>query len=1085
MPLLSLDLLGPLHVTLEGVAVPFRSDKERALLAFLAVEADRPHRREALTGLLYPDQAQIQAQNNLRKTLFRLRAALGEQDDNAGLLLISQKTVQFNPAGPHTLDVEQFRALLTRARQHKHRRAETCATCAAQLASACAIYRGEFLAGFNRSGSDTFEEWAVLVRERLHQDALDALEQLVAFYETRGMWEQVIVTARRVIELEVWRESAHRALMRAHATQGQRAAAFAQYETCKKVLAEQFDAAPERATVTLYESIRSGNFVPIQPPISNIQHPVTPLIGRAREIETLTARLLNPAQRLLTIVGPGGMGKTRLALAATERVRHDFQQGAFFVGLAGIHPDTAHTNDAIAAAAADALGITFGGTIAPARQLQNYLRAQELLLVFDNFEHLMSSAAWLVELVTAAPRVTLLITSREPLNVRAETVLRLEGLDVPKAGSAQNVRESDSVQLFVERAARAAGQFTVNADTLKRVSGICEQVEGMPLAIELAAAWMRTRTLDEIARQIETNVDFLTTTQRDVPSRHASMRAVWDGSWELLSEHERNILMQLSIFRSNIEQNAVISIISAQLNDLDTLVNKSLLRRAEEGIYELHELLKQFAGEKLAAARDNMAVVRRYNAYFLEFGAVRGAAFERGDPQIPLQELRRELDNLRAAWSGALEQNQLELIYTHAYNISKFFYLTGLFREGLALIENALARSVEGIPNDALQMLRAEFLERLARYEEASGIIETLLAQPDLDLTLIARAYLRAAWIDYWTGHLVQGRAHAQRTVSAAIAKHAPTLLADALYVAGLIEQSSADTTAARSYYQHALGLYRAQHNRYGECSALVNLADIGVDDNALDDALEFGEKALALATQIGKRFDQAAAHIILGSLSYTLDEPQQSASHYASSLRLFREMGNGTGECIALRDLGMAAYQRGDAAQAQHYATEALRVAQEVGSIYREGLAQTTLGQAYWLAGRVTEAERAFLRALELLTNAERGHLALDALAGLVRVAQARGDAPLARERLDELLARFQEQTFYDSDEPSAIYLLCVQALEQYNDPRAEVVLERGIQELEARAARIRNDALRHQFLEQHPAHRALRQASQRRKQP
>ncbi len=435
-----------------------------------------------------------------------------------------------------------------------------------------------------------------------------------------------------------------------------------------------------------------------------------------------------------------------------------------------------------------------------------------------------------------------------------------------------------------------------------------------------------------------------------------------------------------------------------------------------------------------------------------------------------------------------------DLLDAHAEGIAKFFYLTGLYREGLTLIENALTRAEtfhRNVSTSAwhllaprLEMLRAEFLERLAHYDQASQRIETLLARSDLDPALRARAYLRAAWIGYWTGNLDHGRAHAQRTLKYANVEHARALEADALYVAGLIEQSSADTTRAREFYQRALALYRAQHNRYGECSALVNLADIGVDDNALDEGLEFGEQALALASQIGKRFDQAAANVILGSLAYTLDDASRAAAHYADALKLFREMGNGTGECIALRDLGLAAYLRGDADEARYYATEAIRVAQEVGSIYREGLAQTTLGHAYWLTRDLEKAERAFSHALELLTNAERGHLALDALAGLARIAHARKDLITARERVNEVLARFEKQTFYDSDEPSAVYLLCAQILDQAKDPRAREVLQRGVAELETRAARIKNDAVRHQFLEKHPAHRALRQAWKRRSQ-
>lgn len=336
---LTLNLLGSFQALRDGTPIAFRSDKERALLAFLAVEADRPHRREALIGLLYPDYEQARAQSNLRKTLFRLHAALGETDE-AGFLLVTPKTVQFNPAAPHTLDVREFRAALARVQRHRHRCAETCAMCAEWCAAANAYYRGDFLAGFNRCGSEAFDEWTVILREQLHQDALAVLEQLVAFHVQRSDWARVIPLAHRLLELESWRESAHRALMTALAAQGQRAAALAQYHACQKILREQFTAEPERETCALYEAIRSGRFTPPPAPRSNLQAPLTPFIGRVREIETLTARLLDPAQRLHTIVGPGGIGKTRLALAVAERVRHDFRDGVFFVALADLPGDT-------------------------------------------------------------------------------------------------------------------------------------------------------------------------------------------------------------------------------------------------------------------------------------------------------------------------------------------------------------------------------------------------------------------------------------------------------------------------------------------------------------------------------------------------------------------------------------------------------------------------------------------------------------------------------------------------------------------------------------------------------------------------
>ncbi len=347
------------------------------------------------------------------------------------------------------------------------------------------------------------------------------------------------------------------------------------------------------------------------------------------------------------------MGKTRLALAVSERVRDDFQHGAFFVPLAGLRADAPNANDAIATAAADALNVTCSGSVSPARQLQNYLRDKELLLILDNLEQLMASAAWLVELVTAAPRVTLLLTSREPLNVRAEMVWRLEGLDVPGPDDEIQLRASEGVQLFVERAARAAGEFAVTPETLQLVSKICRRVQGMPLALELAAAWTRTRTLDEILTALSESSDFLATTQRDVPPRHQNLRGIWQGSWDLLTTRQQAILAQLAVFRNGFEYHAAKAIINPQYADLDALIDRSLLKRTEYGRYEIHELLHQFASENLP--KDASALIEEHSRFYLLYTAQRGQNLEKCDPQLPLSEIRREPDNLRAAWQNAVE----------------------------------------------------------------------------------------------------------------------------------------------------------------------------------------------------------------------------------------------------------------------------------------------------------------------------------------------------------------------------------------------------------------------------------------------
>src|SRR5688572_23438397 len=366
MSRLALSLLGSLQITLAGESITaFRSDKERALLAFLVLEADRPHRREALIGLLWPEQPESLALNNLRKALHRLRQTLhdppiqtsateetAQNSDAAPFLLITPKTIQFNPHSDYTLDVAAFTALLAGCQQHAHRHLETCIACSQRLLQAAELYRGDVLHGFFLTDCVTFDEWILVKREWLRRQALDAFYTLAELYARRADYALAQRYALRQLAFEPWRESAHRQLMWALALRGERSEALAQYEACRRTLAEELGVEPEAETRRLYQRIRSGAISETRalssalsaqepsPPANkrathNLLTYTTPLIGREAEIEWLTEHLLDPAYRLITVIGEGGIGKTRLACAAAERVRGDFFQGVWLVSLAG------------------------------------------------------------------------------------------------------------------------------------------------------------------------------------------------------------------------------------------------------------------------------------------------------------------------------------------------------------------------------------------------------------------------------------------------------------------------------------------------------------------------------------------------------------------------------------------------------------------------------------------------------------------------------------------------------------------------------------------------------------------------------
>ncbi len=595
---LTLSWLGSFQVLLDQRPVTnFGTDKVRALLAYLSVEAECPHRRESLAGLLWGEQPEALARQSLRQALLRLRSALGQREA-ARYLLVFNEQVQFIPEGDYQVDVTEFTSLLRTNARHAHRRLEACKPCLERLGRAVELYRGDFLHEFFLSDSSAFEEWARLKREQLHRQALDALSTLAAHYEQRGDFEQVRRYAARQIELEPWREEAHRQLMRALAQCGQRGAALTQYEKCCRLLRTDLDAEPEPETTALYEQLRAGRFMrapglassQATATVRNSPVPLTSFINRTRELAQLEDLLQDPSGRLLTLVGVGGVGKTRLAIQAAARVVESFQDGGVFISLDVVpHPGL------LLSAILGALGLESRGRDLR-QKLLNYLRTKEMLLIVDNLEHLLAEANLLIEILQAAPQVKILVTSRERLNYQTEYVFRVKGLEYPDvAQPIQGLEKYAAVKLFVERARRVQTDFLLDARTAPAVVRICQHVDGVPLAIELAAASVGEIPCEVLAEQIEAGLDCLTTSLRDLPARHRSLRAVLEQSWRLLSEEEQLALGQLAAFSDGQTNDAAQPVVTSSLA---RLVDKSLVVQDSAGRYHLHPLLQEYVRAK-------------------------------------------------------------------------------------------------------------------------------------------------------------------------------------------------------------------------------------------------------------------------------------------------------------------------------------------------------------------------------------------------------------------------------------------------------------------------------------------------------
>ena len=504
MQMITITCLGDFEVVVadHGV-VHFPTDKARALLAYLVLEGHRPHSRQVLSGLLWPDQPQERAFANLRTTLRRLRQSLDETapgiTDHA--LVTTRQALQVLPDA-FNVDALTVDSLTAACATHAHADVMACAACLARLAQVVTLYRGDLLPGFSLPDAPPFEEWLVIQREVTQQQALKALHILAEASIRRGQYDQALAHATRQLTLDPYRENAYRQTMRALASSGQRAAAVAQYERWAETLRNELGVEPERETTEVAEEIRAGRFRPaIEPqaapaipdllPAAATALPayVSPFVGREQALSEVIAVLDQPDIRLLSIVGAGGMGKTRLAVEVARLRQNRYPDGVVFVPLASLTEPSA-----IAPALATALGLT-GRGVDPHLAVMQALRHRHVLIVLDNFEHLLEGAEGLVDLLQMAPGVQVVVTSRERLNVRGEHVYPVQGMAYDLTGTLTKAASLPAVRLFVQSARRIRPGFELTGASLAHVLRICHLVQGMPLGLELAAAWVEIERL--------------------------------------------------------------------------------------------------------------------------------------------------------------------------------------------------------------------------------------------------------------------------------------------------------------------------------------------------------------------------------------------------------------------------------------------------------------------------------------------------------------------------------------------------------------------------------------------------------------
>lgn len=709
----------------------------------------------------------------------------------------------------------------------------------------------------------------------------------------------------------------------------------------------------------------------------------TPLVGREREVAELTDLLTTSSCRLLTIVGPGGIGKTRLAVEVAAGVVERFPDGLWWVDLQAVR-----SGADLARTIADAVDLPIHADADPDRHLADFLAPRRALLLLDNFEHLMEQVTLVSDLLRAAPSLQVIVTSREALNLEEEWRYPVPGLpfpaELPDQGQGPDPASSPATRLFADRARRFRPGFRLEEE-IPAVTQICRLVEGNPLALELAAAWSATLPCREIAAEIERSVGFLASRTRNTPARHASMQAVFDQSWELLTAEERSAFAALSVLRGGFSRDAALAISGCSLQILSALIDKSLLQSEPGGRFRLHELLQQYAADRLAETPDGSAARERHARHYIEFLHDREGDVTGGEQVRAAREIRRELDNIRAAWEWAVTNRDVAAITRGLRAFDLFCHLESRYREGADLMSRA-AICMEDLELDpAGEITRVEVMSNLGWFWIRLGRIEAaaeLFRQADQRYQAVDPAALpRTLTIPLGglaTVAQIRGDAHEALRLGELAQRDAEGRGdRDSLaFICYLLAQSSLnlgrDAEAFR-YASRAAALAEETGNRWFLAYCLIRLGNVAQSAGRTEEARRHYQTCYEIRRSFEDPGGMAVALVHLGEVSLVTGRPGEARQIYTESLNLYAQTGDRGGTATARCGLGRAAIALGDLAEAGRHLEESLRIAADMGFVTLTLSVLTAAGEWLALAGEPEMAVAALANVREHPACTER----------------------------------------------------------------------------------------------------------------
>lgn len=975
---IDLRLLGSFSLSINGKPLPpLRTRKGQWLLALLALRPGRPSDRSWIAGMLWPDSLEEQSLCNLRRALTDLRSALGPASNR--ITAPTPRSLALEMCAGDSVDIYRFQQLAER-------------TDTAALEAAIDCYRGPLLEGCD-------EHWVYQERLAVELAYLTALEALACRYCEENSFELAVGALKAVITIDPLRESAQRGLMRAHAGGGNLSAAVLAYRQFRVMLSRELNSDPDPETTELYQQLRrtvdqapvchpavasANNKVSLPDPgaASRLPRPLTELIGRNAEIVSLLQAIGD--HRLITLVGAGGIGKTRLSIELANTAQHLFADGAWFADLSGVV-----SPEMLTSFVATTFDIPENAAETPIDRLVQYLANKELLLVLDNCEHLLASCAALAHaLLTACPHLKILATSREAMGINGEHRWAVPALSTPAANGdtkdlvdPDSLLQYDSIRLFVERGKGLRPDFALTPRNAANVAEICTRLDGIPLAIELAAARLNVLTADQIASRLKDRFRLLTGGSRTAWPRHQTLLALIDWSHDLLTDVERALLRRLAVFSGGWTLDDLESVAcikdgdkghddtNEQLDVFTSLLEKSLVQAdAEvdgERRYRMLETIREFALERLISAGEWNELCRRHARYFLSLAEEGYAGIITVDREVWIRRLISAHDNMRSALTWSLsEEGESETAMRFANALGRFWYSQNLFREGLRWFEQVLA------------------------------------ANRQLDPPALCRAYNGAGSMCWAMGDYDAAQRYYELHLSIRRAQDDPMGLGTALQNLGLVAMHRGEYSRARSMLEESVDLIRKHGDRALLAAPLNNLAIVAKDMGELDFAYQLLMESYELYLELQNRSGTASVLIARGNLERRLGKREAARSSLLESLALYKAQRELQGCSIALHNLGEMSQQDGDLITARRYYLESLDISRQIADRRQSATTLCNLAQLTREEGNLEEYRSLYRQSADLAIDMKERTLILSMLMDLAAQALLNGN-PAAIPRL------------------------------------------------------------------------------------